>query len=279
MQVYYCCKELPDRQSQHALAYRILEQAVAEHYPACVCMPLEYERDERGKPHFKRDPWLQFNISHCRCGVAAALGEWPVGVDIERRFAWKENLARRLCAREEMDWLLSLEDEGQRTAWLNRIWGRKESYLKCVGFGFYRDPREFSVLGEMERETAPVFSAPADQGIEDVFSMPGKGGAAPNFSAPVKQGIESAFSVSGAQEHAGSLGCAKSGRRILPGKEAEGLKEIGQASHLELRIDGTRFHFQELQQPAFTLVACSEDGQLDHITRILPDERGFAAAL
>ena len=86
-----------------------------------------------------------------------------MGIDVERRFPWKTSFARRVCHPLELERLLELE-EAERSLWLNRIWSRKESYLKYLGIGIRRDLRTFRVwdgkLGEAGEQTAAGTMAP-----------------------------------------------------------------------------------------------------------------------
>ena len=74
-----------------------------------------------------------FSISHCKKAVAVATDRDNNGVDMERRFPWKESLARRMCAGPE---------------------NRKESYLKYTGEGLRRSPASFCVLGKKKTDPA-----------------------------------------------------------------------------------------------------------------------------
>lgn len=149
MKVYYY-DQLPEEMSQHSLAYLLLEQALKECYPGLFAEKPEYGREELGKPYIKGYPWLHFNVSHCASCVACAIGEAPVGIDAERRFPWRETLARRICHPEEWKFLQNMENLEERTAWLNRIWSRKESYLKCIGTGIRSDLRRIDTLEELK---------------------------------------------------------------------------------------------------------------------------------
>ena len=142
----YFCERVPepdkkaDGISQHRLAYRLLEQSIRENWPETEKEPFHYIAAPGGKPRLEGHPEIHFNISHCAACVACALGDAPVGIDVENRFPWKESLAARICHPLE------------REQWLNRIWSRKESYLKYLGTGIRRDLREFQVWEEEERQ-------------------------------------------------------------------------------------------------------------------------------
>ena len=151
----YFCERVPDPDkkadgiSQHRLAYRLLEQSIRENWPETEKEPFHYIAAPGGKPRLEGHPEIHFNISHCAACVACALGDAPVGIDVENRFPWKESLAARICHPLERERLRKLEPEEQEQ-WLNRIWSRKESYLKYLGTGIRRDLREFQVWEEEE---------------------------------------------------------------------------------------------------------------------------------
>lgn len=94
-----------------------------------------------------------FSISHCKKAVAVATDTDNNGVDMERRFPWKESLARRMCACPENEFLLKLSGE-PKESWLQIIWSRKESYLKYTGEGLRRSPASFCVLGKKKTDPA-----------------------------------------------------------------------------------------------------------------------------
>ena len=142
MRVYYC-EGVPPEISQHCLAYLLLETILKKNY--FVKKP-KYGYTEQGKPYLKQYPQLQFNISHCHEGVACAIGSLPVGIDIERRFPWKENLARRICHPAEWRRMEELQTQEERERLLNLLWSRKESWLKCIGIGLRCDLREINLL-------------------------------------------------------------------------------------------------------------------------------------
>lgn len=158
----YYCEELPEKISQRRLAYFLLETMLKQNasprkYPGLYGERPIYGRTELGKPYLKEYPQLHFNLSHCPACVACAIGPEPVGVDVERRFRWKEALERRMCHPLELEFLRGIPDPAQRASWLNRIWSRKESYLKWKGVGLRRDLREICVTGGTGEETVPAW--------------------------------------------------------------------------------------------------------------------------
>lgn len=87
---------------------------------------------EHDKPSLSHSN-LQISISHCSKGVAAAVDERPVGIDIERiQSSVKDDLCRYvLNEREYASILASDKPEVEFT----RLWTMKEALLKLKGTG------------------------------------------------------------------------------------------------------------------------------------------------
>jgi len=90
---------------------------------------------------------LRFNLSHTRGAalIAVALGR-EVGIDIEwqRPMDDLDGMARAVMSDEEYGQWLALEQDS-RTIAFYRLWTRKESYLKAIGLGLYRDLHDVTV--------------------------------------------------------------------------------------------------------------------------------------
>ena len=148
----YFCERVPDPDkkadgiSQHRLAYRLLEQSIRENWPETEKEPFHYTAAPGGKPRLEGHPEIHFNISHCAACAACALGDAPVGIDVENRFPWKESLAARICHPLERERLRKLEPEEQEQ-WLNRIWSRKEKLPEISGNWHPAGPAGISGLG------------------------------------------------------------------------------------------------------------------------------------
>ena len=61
-----------------------------------------------------------------------AVADSPIGVDIQdiRSFSWE--IARRVCCKEELEFLERSSDRDRK---FTRIWAMKESYVKMTGQG------------------------------------------------------------------------------------------------------------------------------------------------
>ena len=142
MKIRICYREYEsEKASQHQMAYHLLEEMLEKEG---ANPPFFYEKEEGGKPFLRNIPEISFNISHCPVGVACAVGDVPVGIDIERRFAWNQRMAQRSTHPMEYQELRKLPPQKADAA-LGMIWGGKESYLKCMGSGLRRDLRSFRV--------------------------------------------------------------------------------------------------------------------------------------
>lgn len=85
-----------------------------------------WQYNEHGKPYVEGGPW--FSISHCKQGIAVAVDEQPIGIDIEAiRHADKELIARTMSAEEQV-MIRSARD-------FTRLWTQKEAVVKMEGTG------------------------------------------------------------------------------------------------------------------------------------------------
>ena len=109
--------------------------------PETALGPLE--TTEWGKPFFPCHPNLNFSISHSGewwlCGFSSA----PLGLDVQihKVQAPLESLSRRFFHPSEDTFLAA---DGYRRFF--DLWCAKESWVKYIGEGFFRDPDSFSVV-------------------------------------------------------------------------------------------------------------------------------------
>jgi 4'-phosphopantetheinyl transferase len=110
---------------------------------------LDVGHGEHGKPFLNRPDAPQFNISHSRGVLLAALSPCqPLGVDVE--VVWRVrpvlDLARRFFTAGEADALARLDEAHRQSAFL-RLWTCKEAVLKALGagIGFGLDRLEFTL--------------------------------------------------------------------------------------------------------------------------------------
>ena len=98
--------------------------------------PFVFERGEHGKPFLKDHPEVQFNLSHCKNGIAVVVSDQPVGIDIESYREVSDNLLRYTMNEDERKIILG-SDDPIRT--FTEYWTKKEAVFKLRGTGITRD--------------------------------------------------------------------------------------------------------------------------------------------
>ena len=119
-------------------------ELVAREMIASLCgVPREsivFFRTEKGKPIAKDLP-VYFSVSHSGEHVLCAVGDSPVGADIERIREVNEKLIERVCTLEEMRFIdkesTSADD---RMRLFFRFWTAKEAYIKRIGTCIFVPP-------------------------------------------------------------------------------------------------------------------------------------------
>ncbi len=158
---------------QSRRAHRLLETVLKREYPN-VRGPFSLGKDKNGKPFLEKHPEIYVNLSHSGPYAACALGEAPVGVDVE---AWKkrsrwEGITRKLHPEERED--LWKTDEAEREKRFLNLWVLKESFMKAEGRGlglpldsFYMDVKP-GTPGSVRQEQpgAPYYYLLYDMGEE-----------------------------------------------------------------------------------------------------------------
>lgn len=137
-------KGKPKEQSKWAR--RLLRQAL-EGEDVKVSDPISLERDEYGKPFLPECPKLQLNLSHSGGYVACAVGERPVGVDVER---WRsrrgrDRIVKKFHPLEQEAYRAAGEHERERL--FHELWVLKESFLKADGRGLLLPLNSFYMEG------------------------------------------------------------------------------------------------------------------------------------
>ena len=115
------------------LAWKLLEETLQKAGLADNLTDLGLTAGSHGKPRCREGLHLFVNISHCPAACACAAGSSPVGIDIERRFPFRQNLFDRICSQKEQE--LAIEFAGSSSNALNLCWSIKEAVLKMEGSG------------------------------------------------------------------------------------------------------------------------------------------------
>lgn len=91
---------------------------------------------EKGKPFLCGHPEIHFSISHCKNGLAVAVGKEPVGIDIES-FRQADDALLDYCMNPEEAASVRQATEPARA--FAALWTRKEAVLKLRGTGITGD--------------------------------------------------------------------------------------------------------------------------------------------
>jgi len=101
--------------------------------------------DDLGKPYLASHPHLYFNVSHTGSRCICAVGDSPLGVDMEEvRPIRHQRLAERYFTAEERKTYYSLG--GNEDAFFT-VWTRKEAFGKFTGYGLR--PTEEKIDGQI----------------------------------------------------------------------------------------------------------------------------------
>ena len=93
-------------------------------------MNIDFQYNEHGKPYLPDERY--FSISHCKQGIAVAIDDNPIGIDIESIRDADDSLIRYTMNEEETRQILSSVNRSE--AFIT-LWTKKEALLKMRGTG------------------------------------------------------------------------------------------------------------------------------------------------
>ena len=102
-----------------------------------------FMKNQWGKPALRSQAAPHFSLSHSGPWAVCALGDSPLGVDIEGHRCTL-SIARRFFHPREIAQVEALPPEAQPDA-LCRLWVAKEAFVKAVGLGFGLPFSSFSI--------------------------------------------------------------------------------------------------------------------------------------
>ena len=134
---------LPDWRREQALRFKhTLGQKECTYSYLMLCEGLKreyglavqphFQIGEHGKPALQECPQIHFNISHCKAGIAVALGDVPVGIDIEAIGRMNDSLARYVLNETEYARMLQSDNPAIE---FTKFWTMKEAVAKLTGQG------------------------------------------------------------------------------------------------------------------------------------------------
>lgn len=121
-------------------------------YAPKVEIPLEFDKNEFGKPFILNQKNINFSISHagdfCACGICFG-EENKIGVDIEKKRQYKKGnkaIVNRFFSKDEGTFVENAQTQEQKEKNFLTIWTRKESYVKATGEGLYAPINEICTI-------------------------------------------------------------------------------------------------------------------------------------
>ena len=127
----------------YVMLRELLEQRGLSH-------PFRFGKNEHGKPFLADHPEIHFNLSHCKSGIAVAVADQPIGIDIESYRKVGDSLLRYAMNDTERR-LITESDDPVRT--FTEYWTRKEAVFKLRGTGILREELHALLDGPERVET------------------------------------------------------------------------------------------------------------------------------
>ncbi len=109
--------------------------------------------NEHGKPSIEGGP--HFSISHCKEGIAVAVDEKPIGIDIEAIRHADEELIKRTMNEAERELVNDGMSALERDRAFIRLWTQKEAVVKMQGTGItsFEQVQKILEIGDWKLET------------------------------------------------------------------------------------------------------------------------------
>ncbi|MDO5564514.1 MAG: 4'-phosphopantetheinyl transferase superfamily protein [Eubacteriales bacterium] len=94
------------------------------------------EKNKYGKPYIRNKKNIFYNISHSKEKVAIIISNVEVGIDIEKiRDIDYDKIIKKIFLKEEIDFIMSIENKNEKLKNFFKIWTKREAYSKCIGVG------------------------------------------------------------------------------------------------------------------------------------------------
>ncbi len=101
--------------------------------------------DKHGKPYFVNSD-LKFNLSHSGRYVVAAVSDYEIGIDIQKKKADKHRIAEKNFLQGECEYINSGANDEERHQRFCEVWTLKEAYLKNIGMGLRKPLNSFEIM-------------------------------------------------------------------------------------------------------------------------------------
>jgi 4'-phosphopantetheinyl transferase len=125
----YCCLK----------SYEMLTELLAS-TPYTLHSTPSFLYNEHGAPSLPGGPY--FSLSHSKRGIAVAISDEPIGIDIEAIRPLSEGLVQKAMNPQEQAQIAAAANPEQEFI---RLWTRKEAYVKMQGTGIISDMHQILV--------------------------------------------------------------------------------------------------------------------------------------
>ena len=113
---------------------------------------VEWKYNEHGKPYIEGGPY--FSISHCKEGIAVAIDDQPIGIDIEALRHAETDMIERTMNEEEIR-LIANSPQLTADREFTRLWTQKEAVVKAQGVGIrsFEQVQKILEIGDWKLDT------------------------------------------------------------------------------------------------------------------------------
>lgn len=119
-----------DDKKRSVCAEMLAKCEIAKRYGIKPCDVI-FDTLGNGKPYCKNLS-IQFSLSHSGDYAVCALGEKPIGIDIQRIVPYNEKTAKKVCSFRELEIIGKSAD---KSAEFIKLWTKKEAVMKMAGLG------------------------------------------------------------------------------------------------------------------------------------------------
>ncbi len=140
-------------------SYVMLQGLLVEHGIVLEGVLPDFEYGAHGKPRLRNIGSVHFSLSHTRRAIAVAIGDHPVGVDVEGFRLPSDQLLKYTLNTKELMRVRKAEHPEQEFALL---WTQKEALFKYTGLGINSSIKE--LLTQMPRSAIMESSLNAEKG-------------------------------------------------------------------------------------------------------------------
>jgi len=137
----------------HSLIGDLLVRYLAVQYLGLSNEDLLFRTNQYGKPYLLDPPRpFHFSLSHSGCWVVCAVGQNPVGVDVQLMEPVDDDFAQKVMTPEAYEHYLSLPHP-QKLDYFYELWTKLESFIKLTGKGI----EDIPLLGTSNIRRKPVY--------------------------------------------------------------------------------------------------------------------------